>query len=64
MPRRPAHVTQADIARALRAVKAAGVDARIEVRPDGTIVILTGPQSEISTGAGKLRFEPKRELVL
>lgn len=39
MPRRPASVTQADIARALRAVKAAGVRATVRVTPDGTILI-------------------------
>lgn len=37
MPRIPAKVTQADIARVLRAVKAAGVDMRVEIAPDGTI---------------------------
>ena len=37
MPRTPAKVTQADIARVLRAVKAAGVDMRVEIAPDGTI---------------------------
>lgn len=40
MPRTPARITQADIARALRAVVAAGVRARVEVAPDGTIVII------------------------
>jgi hypothetical protein len=37
MPRTPARVTQADIARVLRAVKDAGVDMRVEIAPDGTI---------------------------
>lgn len=40
MPRTPARITQADIARALRAVAAAGVRARVEVAPDGTIAII------------------------
>lgn len=31
MPRRPATVTQADIARVLRAVKASGVAMRVEI---------------------------------
>ena len=36
MPRRPAAVTQADIARVLRAVKAAGMaGVRVVVRSDG-----------------------------
>lgn len=47
MSRRPALVTQADIARALRAVKSAGVVARVEVSPDGTISIVPGPAAPI-----------------
>jgi hypothetical protein len=38
MPRRPAVVTQASVARALRAAKQAGA-ATVEVRPDGTIIV-------------------------
>lgn len=41
MPRTPAHVTQADITRALRAVRAVGGGV-VEVRPDGTILIRPG----------------------
>jgi hypothetical protein len=39
MPRRPAAFTQADIARAIRAAKQAGAES-LEMRPDGTIVVL------------------------
>ena len=39
MPRRSATITQADVARAIRAARQAGANA-IEVRPDGTIVVL------------------------
>jgi hypothetical protein len=39
MPRRAATVTQADVARAIRAAKQAGAES-VEVRPDGTIVVL------------------------
>jgi hypothetical protein len=39
MSRRPAPLTQADIARALRAAKQAGAKS-VEVRPDGSIVVL------------------------
>ncbi len=39
MPRRPASVTQADIARALRAAKAAGDDWCVEIQPGGVIRI-------------------------
>jgi hypothetical protein len=39
MPRRPAIVTQADVARALRAARQAGA-AAVVVLPDGSIKIL------------------------
>jgi hypothetical protein len=39
MPRRPAAVTQADVARSVRAAMQAGARA-VEVRPDGTIIVL------------------------
>jgi hypothetical protein len=38
MSRRAAIITQADVARAIRAAKQAGA-ATIEVRPDGTIIV-------------------------
>jgi hypothetical protein len=38
MPRRPAIITQADVARAIRAAKQGGATA-VEVRPDGTIIV-------------------------
>jgi hypothetical protein len=47
MPRRPARLTQADVARAIRAAKQAGAD-RVEVRPDGTIVVMLVPDAGIS----------------
>ena len=39
MPRRPATVTQAEIARAIRAAKQAGASA-VQVSPDGNILVL------------------------
>lgn len=41
MSRTAARHTQADLARTLRAVRAAGMqgEAQVEVRPDGTIII-------------------------
>jgi hypothetical protein len=39
MPRRPATITQADVARTIRAAKQAGAGA-VEVRRDGTIIVL------------------------
>lgn len=40
MPKAPARITQAEIARAIKAAKAGGVDVgRYEIRPDGTLVV-------------------------
>jgi hypothetical protein len=39
MPRRPAAVTQADVARTIRAAMQAGADS-VKVNPDGTIVVV------------------------
>lgn len=51
MPRRAATVTQADIARVIRAVQAAGLPVhRIVVRPDG-VAVETIPQLEPQSGA-------------
>lgn len=38
MPRRAATITQADVARTIRAAKQAGA-SDVEVRPDGTIIV-------------------------
>lgn len=55
MSRRPAKVTQADVARAIRAAKQAGALA-ITIRPDGSIVIGlftgTAPASEAQLAPG------------
>ena len=49
MPRRPAKVTQADLARAIRAAKEAGASA-VSVDPDGVIrIVLTGAALTNST---------------
>ena len=40
MPRRPAVITQADVARAIRAAQQTGA-AGVEIHPDGTIFIRT-----------------------
>jgi hypothetical protein len=57
MPRRPAVITQADVARVIRAAKQAGA-AEVEVRGD-LIVIRLAP----STSADK-PVEPDVEIVL
>jgi hypothetical protein len=38
MSRRPARFTQSDVARAIRAAKAAGAPS-LRIRPDGTIIV-------------------------
>jgi hypothetical protein len=60
MSRRPAIITQADVARAVRAAIQAGAD-HVEVRPDGTILV------KLSPGAPLIQpnaIEPEREIVL
>lgn len=37
MPRTPAKVTQADVARVLRAVKESGMTMAVQISPDGSI---------------------------
>lgn len=37
MPRTACKITQADIARVLRAIKVVGANVRVDVLPDGTI---------------------------
>lgn len=61
MPRSPARVTQADIARALRAVAASRTKARVDVLQDGTIRItpLDAGENEIARPQ-----EPEREIIL
>jgi hypothetical protein len=46
MPRRPAKITQADIARAIRAAKSAGA-SEVIVNSEGTIRISLGPCSAV-----------------
>ncbi len=60
MPRRPARITQADVARAVRAAKQAGAD-HVEVRPDGTILVKLSPDTSSQRPAP---LEPEREIVL
>jgi len=43
MPRRPAAITQADVARAVRAVAQTGYAGVIEITRDGTIRIIPAP---------------------
>ena len=59
MPRRPAVVTQADLARAIRAAKQAGAGG-VEIKPDGTIKVILSPPST----PDDFQVEDQREIVL
>ncbi len=63
MPRRPARVTQADIARAIRAAKAAGA-GEVTVDGDGVIrIMLMAGRAEIkSTNGHDLEWTPSEAL--
>lgn len=64
MARTGAKHTQADIARALRALKQAGMqkESQVEARPDGTIVIAP-LDKKLHAGAAQAA-EPEHEIVL
>ncbi len=51
MSRRPARVTQADIARALRAAEQVGAWVTVEIRPDGTIRLVPAAKGEATEPA-------------
>jgi hypothetical protein len=59
--RTPARITQADVARAIRAAKQAGATA-VEVAPDGTIRILL--VKDTSVHSGELVPEPPKKVIL
>jgi hypothetical protein len=59
MPRRPAHVTQADVARVIRAAKQEGV-REVEVRVGGASIVM---RISPSTDADE-RLEQGEEIVL
>jgi hypothetical protein len=49
MPRRPAAFRQVDVQRVLRAVKAVGIDARVEIDPaSGRIIIIPAAGSSVN----------------
>jgi hypothetical protein len=60
MSRRPALITQADVARAIRAAKQCGAQA-VEVCPDGTIRISLVETASVQ--AGELVPEPKKVVL-
>jgi hypothetical protein len=61
MSRTPARITQADVARAIRAAKQAGAGG-VEIRPDGTILVLVSP--EIASKKDPEQVEPRKKVVL
>lgn len=63
MPRTAARITQADIARTVRAVAQARVKAVVEVAPDGTIRVLMGDDAQRPATA-PIKVEPEEEIVL
>ena len=60
MPRRPALVTPATIARAIRAARQCGAGS-IEIKTDGTICIVPSQQS---TASDEVPVEPPARVVL
>ena len=62
MPRRPARVTQADIARALRAAVQVGARVRIDVHPDGMISLVPIEEGQPEPQTANLATGP--EIVL
>jgi hypothetical protein len=63
MPNRPAAFRQADLTRALRAVKAAGVNiARIEIDPGGRIIIIAAGREAAETDNPLDRWMASRAL--
>ena len=64
MPRRAASVTQADVARVIRAAKHAGASV-VEVRPNGIIAIILSPQPTLtSSDAPECPVDGEPEIVL
>lgn len=63
MPRRPGVLTQADVARAVRAAKQAGA-AAVEIKPDGSILVQLSPQSRQPNGHAAGGFDDERIVAL
>lgn len=64
MPRKAASVTQADIARALRAVAQTGATVAVEVLRDGTIRLVPCEKREIIGDTAKAKVDNKPVLLL
>lgn len=65
MPRRAATVTQADIARAIRAIQAAGLPVmRVVVRPDGVAVETIRSEEAVNEGAAPAEVASEGRVVV
>jgi hypothetical protein len=65
MPHRPATVTQADVARTIRAVKATGEKiVRIVVRPDGVAIETVETAPPMPAEEQPPAAEPPKQIVL
>lgn len=64
MPRTAAKITQADIARTVRAVAQARVKAVVEVATDGTIRVLIGENAQRDESVPQMPVEQEEEVVL
>lgn len=66
MSRTAAKVTQADVARALRAAQSLGPHWRVRIGPDGSIELWQGtePAAPPLAAGEKLDVAPAREIVL
>lgn len=63
MPRRPATLTQADVARTIRAARQAGA-AAVEVKPGGAMIIHLSPPSPQVTEAESDAVDAERIVPL
>lgn len=63
MPGRPALLTQAEVARVIRAAKREGV-ATVEVKPTGAILIHLSPPSPQATEGKAKALAERKEVVL
>lgn len=63
MPRTAARITQADVARCIRAARQAGA-AAVEVHADGTILVLIEPLASCRAISPKIEVEPDEDIIL
>jgi hypothetical protein len=63
LPRRPAAITQADVARVIRAAQRAGA-VSVEIIPDGTIRVILAPVAPAESQTGSEPIDHERKIVL